>query len=304
MFNENWQLDQLVAVMGELYPVVLYVSFCKVYREDGTIFRDGYTDNIPFPFSVAMNEEIMSRRKQRALERFAPRIREQFGREPKIDEIRLAFRPDQAFFHSVFVDDVTGQTKAHILIETSPGNWQAHFILDKEVTIDVAADIQKFLIANSIGTSRPTADPASASPKQARRFPEGRFIHDTMLPKLNVDEILAKIKIVEHEKRQATSINCKIKHQSREEHWDDESLGQVYSRQLKRIYDNKKAKDKSYSAVDLAFVMYMVGHCELDVDFVKESLKKVSPNIERRHPQLDYYLRRTLEKALQYIENK
>ena len=307
MISATWQYDELISRLGTLYPEVIYVAFFKVYRPDGTLYRAGYTDDRSWPFLEAVNPELMFRCKKRALSRFAQTIREQVGRDPVEGEILLAFRPAQAFFHSVFVDDVTDKTKAHILIETSPGNWHAHFILDREVNIDIAAKIQRYMIQNCVGTSRPTADPAAASPKQARRFPERRFIHDAGLRPLNVDEILMGIKLDEEKKKQLIQQNRLVQLQcqrkSREENWDDEALEQVYARHSRRINDDKKAKDKSYSAVDLAFAMYMVGHCGLDVDFVSDALVKVSPNIECRHSRVEDYLRRTLEIAVKYSKD-
>lgn len=295
--HTNSQLSQLLSALKLLYPKVSFVIFYKIHLDDGKIIRNGYEDKNTWPFISALSNEILLAAKQNGFNRFAAEIREKVGRDPLDGEIRIAYRPVQGHFRSVFVDDVNELTRAHILIETSPNNWQAHFILDQEVTIDVAAVIQRYMIAHCTGTTRPTADPAAASPRQARRFPDGRFIHDALLPLVDVNDILKKIET----SQQVCPTYAPKGHKSREEHWDDVALEQAYLRHISKIYDNPKAKDKSYSAVDISFAMYLMGYCQLDEEFVKEALRRVSQGIDARHANVDDYLDRTIRKALSYL---
>lgn len=303
----NIALRQLIAVMDALYPDIAIVEFYKILAEDGSVLaRNGYSD----PkrgyscIKAAMLPEIMASNHKRAFDRFAPEIRGKFGRDPEPGEIRLAFRPMNGMFQSIFVDDVPQQTRAHILIETSPDNWQGHFLLDQEVTVDVAAEIQKYMIGTCTGSARLTADPGAASPRQARRFPEGRFIRDIVLSPLDVSGLLEKIEAARPAKVSATPISVVSDSADREAHWDDIALDSLWRRHLGKIFEDKKQRDKSASAVDMAFCLYLLGHCRLSAEFVSGALERVSPNIDERHPKLDYYLDKTINNALDFINKK
>ena len=189
-------------------------------------------------------------------------------------------------------------------VETSPDNWQGHFLLDQEVTVDVAAEIQKYMIGTCTGSTRLTADPGATSPRQARRFPEGRFIRDVVLPPLDVCDLLEKIEAARPAKVSAKPISVKSDSTDREAHWDDIALDSVWRRHFGAILENKKQRDKSASAVDMAFCLHLLGHCRLSVEFVSGALERVSPNIGERHPKLDYYLDKTINNALDIINKK
>jgi hypothetical protein len=304
--NVDLQRRALIAKMDELYPEIVIVEFFKILAEDGKVLaRNGFSEPSHYTdFKVAMLPDIMANAHKRAYVRFAPEIRAKFGREPMPGEIRLAFRPMNGLFRSVFLDDITIKTQAHILIETSRDNWQGHFILGREVTVDVAATLQKHLIGSCAGSSRPTADPGAASPRQARRFPEGRSVYNTLLPPLDVDDLLEKIKASQPERTLNMATNSSSDSADREAHWDDVALDSVWRRQAGNIFDDKKQRDKSYSAVDMAFANYLLGHCQLRDEFVRDALERVSPNIDSRHPKLDDYLDRTISKARLFINKK
>jgi hypothetical protein len=82
----------------------------------------------------------------------------------------------------IFVDDVARSEPAHILIETAPGTYQAHYLLSRVVSRAEAAVIHKQLVE---------AKGEISVPEELRRFPEGRFMHDTWRELLDVDLMLS-----------------------------------------------------------------------------------------------------------------
>lgn len=217
---------------------------------------------------------------------YAPVIRRELGREPLPGEIRVAFRPVLDTYTVVFVDDVIRDTPANFLIETSPENWQGHFILSRPVNHQDAAKIQKHLILFCTGTSREHGDPGAASPKQARRFPEGRFLHDTWREPLDVDKILHMLSVTTPPK---APVCRKAPIQSNAGNWTQAALEDLYAR--------FNTKNCTLSEVDMSFGLYLMSK-GLDEEFVSEAIENVSPNVHVRHPSIDGYLSGIIEKAL------
>lgn len=265
--------------MGRLYPMVQIVLMYKIKQPDGTVLRGGKTvDRNIYPFLQLANLYSLKSQRDEAAREFEAVVMQKIGRPPRLDELRVAFRPMMETFRSVFVDDVTPAAKANILIETSADNWQAHYYLSREVTRQEAALIQRHQIL-SVG-----GDPAAGSPVQARRFPEGRFMFNPNRPALDIDTILAEVSAVVPGIK---PLVCGAV--SDEENWTPEALEQLYIRLQNGRTD--------LSSCDMSFCVYLASK-GLDDVFIEEALRITSPDIERRHPALYDYLSRTIQKAL------
>lgn len=79
--------------------------------------------------------------------------------------LNVSFRHDRDSLQVAFVDDVTADCPAHCLVETSPGNFQAHFLLHREWDLDAITNIQKQLCKQYDG------DRAATSADKYRRHP-------------------------------------------------------------------------------------------------------------------------------------
>lgn len=284
--------QQLLDVMNSHYETVQIIYFFKILMPDGSKFRDGFASKDIWHFDTASSSTGMMVHHFKAEEKFTPAIRKALGRDPLPGEIRVAFRPLLDAFSVVFVDDVIRDTPANFLIETSPENWQAHFILSRSVHYQDAAKIQKYLIMKCTGTSRVHGDVGAASPVQPRRFPEGRFIHDTWKEALDVDSILTVLPVAKNYQQPSKVRTRAIPNQSHEGNWTDEALEQCYS----RFHE----KNGDLSSVDMSFAIYLFSK-GLSEEFVYDAIEKVSPNVLVRHPHIEDYLLRTIGKALQAI---
>lgn len=89
------------------------------------------------------------------------------GRPIAAQDVRVAFRPLAPQLSILFVDDVKEDFPASFLIETSPGNFQAHIILDQPHTAAELLEMQQYL-----SKTRET-DKGSVASHQARRLPTG-----------------------------------------------------------------------------------------------------------------------------------
>ena len=284
--------QQLLDVMNIHYPKVQIIYFFKALMPDGSILRHGFDTKVKWDFETATTSTGMMVHHSKAREMFAPTIRKALGRDPLPGEIRVAFRPLLDTFTVVFVDDVIRDTPANFLIETSPENWQAHFILSRSVNYQDAAKIQKYLIKQCAGSSREHGDIGAASPVQPRRFPEGRFIHDTWKETLDADAILNVLPEVKKNQPPSKVVTRLIPNQSHVGNWTEEALEQVYS----RFHE----KNSDLSSVDMSFAVYLLSK-GLSEEFVSDAIEKVSPNVNARHPHIEDYLFRTIGKALQAL---
>lgn len=278
--------QDLLMVMESLYPRVQIIYYLKAIMSDGSLLRKGYDTRQVWDFENAASSTGINVHHWKAEEMFAPAIRNSVGRDPLPGEIRVAFRPVLDIFGAVFVDDVIRDTPANILVETSPENWQGHFILSRPVNHQDAAKIQKHLILSCTGTSREHGDPGAASPKQARRFPEGRFLHDTWREPLDVDKILNMLSVMIPPK---APVIRKAPIQSNAGNWTQTALEDLYAR-FNAINDN-------LSEVDMSFGLYLLSK-GLDEEFVSEAIENVSPNVHVRHPCIDGYLLGIIKKSL------
>jgi hypothetical protein len=278
--------QDLLKVMESLYPRVQIVYYLKATLPDGSKLRRGYDTKQVWGFEMATTSTGLAVHHWKAEEMFASVIRNTLNREPLPGEIRVAFRPVLDTYGAVFVDDIIRDTPANILIETSPENWQGHFILSRPVSHQDATKIQKHVIMSCTGTSREHGDPGAASPKQARRFPEGRFLYDDWREPLDVDNVLSLLSVTTPPKAPVCR-NAPI--QNNAGNWTQAALEDLYAR--------FNTENSNLSEVDMSFALYLLSK-GMDKEFVGEAIENVSPNVHVRHPSIDGYLLGIIEKSL------
>lgn len=86
--------------------------------------------------------------------------------------VRIALTPERTSLQMVFIDDILGDevdvmetVPGHLFVETSPGRWQVHFILEKPYSVAEAQSIQSQL------RQQYGADPGASAGLQPRRHP-------------------------------------------------------------------------------------------------------------------------------------
>ena len=184
--------QQLLETLQEVYPKVQLVHIVKATREDGSILERQFDSHEVWNFDMAVTDfgiQVHHWIAERCCEAF---VIKELGRAAAPGEIQVAFRPSCEFGDTckvIFVDDVSRSEPAHILIETAPNTFQAHYLLSRAVTSAEALVIQKRLAASNVTNS------ASSATEQLRRFPEGRFVHDTWRDLLDVEQMLARDEI-------------------------------------------------------------------------------------------------------------
>lgn len=139
---------RVIQELARLYPQVRPLPFYKVFSPSGELLdRDGCALSYTVRFSDFLEFGDSYRKRFLAICQkpdMAERIRHATGRDLVLSDVRLAFKPTGTKLQVAFVDDVK-QIDAHLLIETSPNNWQAHFILSRECTFDEVLEVQRWL---------------------------------------------------------------------------------------------------------------------------------------------------------------
>jgi len=89
------------------------------------------------------------------------------GRDLQLADLRPSFCPADDMLQAVMLDDVEDNCGAHVLVETSPGNWQGHFLLSRPASKKEATCVIRML------RSYHDSDPGAAKVRQGRRFITG-----------------------------------------------------------------------------------------------------------------------------------
>lgn len=164
----------------------------KALCMDGTVLEHSLDTAEIWEFEMAVTEFGMQVHHWKANRYYDLCVQESLGRNVQPGEIQVAFRPTTEMSGAVFFDDVASSNPGHILIETSPNNFQAHYLLSRNATESEVAAIRKHLILDGVGFDRVQGAMTLMAPVQARRFPEGRFVHDVWKEPLDVDLILGE----------------------------------------------------------------------------------------------------------------
>lgn len=268
---------EALKVLADMYPMVYPVLRYNVdgledgvtYSRRAVSFMEPYNDGPELKF--------------KAMEYFWKRKPETRGKVFLAD-ITLSFSPATPLLSAVFLDDVLVTTPAHILIETSPGNWHAHIRLSREVSDDVALSIQKHLAHETPGTNAPTADFGALGARHGRRYPTEGLRYSTMsqLPLFDVDDFLQS-----HPVEQPKPVHAVPRVSRKKLPLPKEALRDIWNRYLGYAVKETGRPDMSFA--DLDMIKYLLERGWSDAE-VMAAVKRVSSDIVARHPQTDHYL--------------
>ena len=149
-----------------LYHKVKFFIGFKVRDENGKATNLG----LRLPMEWTIQSAYTNLEKQ--YEYTFPKIQEQFGtvfeslsgRALQLSDLRASFCPADEKLFAVYLDDVDDCVPAHLLVETSPGSWHAHFRTSRPCTEDEAMAVIRMLRDWYGG------DPGAAKARQGRRF--------------------------------------------------------------------------------------------------------------------------------------
>jgi hypothetical protein len=150
---------------ANLYRNIRFYLGFKVVTVDGTAINRGLT----LPLVWNMREACKHFEDQRRY--VLPEIHAQFGqqfesvagRTLQLPDLRISFCPADSALQAVYLDDV-GESIGHVNVETSPGNFQAHFRLSRpcdEVEASAAIRMLRYCYGGDSG---------AAKARQGRRF--------------------------------------------------------------------------------------------------------------------------------------
>lgn len=272
----------LFKFMATMYPQVIPVAFFKLIDINGEVFRTGYDFRSIEAFQDLVDNE------QEWRQRFLDMCHRQWGdqailrigRPLSLDDIRIAFRPNCETYLMAFVDDVEPMAKAHLLVETSPGNWQAHFVLSRPCTSDEVLMVHRYLSQLYNG------DQGAHAADQARRLPRPPLRTTVQQPAmLDVDQILQQTK------PPATRLPKKSKQFMA---FSQQTFHEMWSRKLKQAHG-----DKSRADFKMAIYLLSKGY---SVEEICDVLNIVSSDLEQRKGRWSNdYLLRTVIKAQQLL---
>jgi len=271
--------------LGNVYPHVSPLAFYKVVDMNGAIFRDGFDFRMIENFQSFASQEEMWRQNflaMRQTQLWADQIISRLGRPLCLDDIRLAFRPSGQPYAAAFVDDVKQLDEAHLLVETSQENWQAHFRLSRSCTAQEVLLIHRYL------SKRYHGDTGAHAADQARRLP--RLPLRTILQDrvdLSVDEIL---------KHSPKSVVAKTRVNKQPLSLDHQILHDIWARKLDHAQGDK-------SSADFKMAIYLLGKGS-SFEETCEVLTLVSAELFARKGQwCDDYIARTVLKADQLLNS-
>lgn len=164
--------------LGWLYICLRFHFGCKLKLPNGELLRRGVTTkkSMYTALAVPLLEQQRLYGCRLLNKMYGNEIFAATGRLLQLPEVRMSFQPEFQYWqesilvhgmNGVFLDDVREDISpaAHLMIETSPGNWQAHFrITDELCNDDEIKCIQKYL------RHRYNADEGAVSAKHPRRF--------------------------------------------------------------------------------------------------------------------------------------
>lgn len=273
------------------YPRVEFVPCFKVvYAPDAAPFRSGVRFGVDYDmFELLDNFEGFQKKGLAWLSRYHDEFKRLTGREMVPEDIRVAFAPVCSSFVVTFVDDVSEDSPAHCLVETSAGNFQAHVLLDRPVSSDDDMnDLMRALCADY------GADVGAKKPRQARRvpIPGMRTFINMDLPKLNVDTLIQRGRDMRAQKEAADAAIRASRVQRVLDSAPPSSEYRLDATFLNDLWNNKyrKLRVLDRSTADLYFTQYLVSR-GYTLDEVYEALLIASPEIRvRKAGHLEHYI--------------
>ena len=154
-------------LLTHLYGNVKFSVGFKVKDIDGTVLQRAYTA-LPMVWDTAKAGEQINKTRTYAYQKLKELHGDKFsrlmGRELLPSDLSVGFAPADELLSSVYIDDVNGSVPGHLMIETSPDNYHAHFKLDRPCTeVEAAACLRA--LKDWYG-----GDPGAMKPRQVRRF--------------------------------------------------------------------------------------------------------------------------------------
>jgi hypothetical protein len=150
-----------------LYSSVKFYVGVKITGTDGTVLLNGGTA-LPRVWTMRAACDAIEMQRLYAFPRLRGIYGERFtaltGREMQPSDLRVSFYPQGRELAAIYLDDVDDTTPAHFLVETSPGNWQAHFRLSRSCNEEEARAVIRALRDWYGG------DAGAAKARQGRRF--------------------------------------------------------------------------------------------------------------------------------------
>ena len=171
--------------LAYLYRNVRFYLGFKVVTVDGTAINRGVT--LPLVWNMRKACEQFDKQRRYALSEIHAGFGQLFesvaGRPLQLSDLRISFCPADSALQAVYLDDVE-ESIGHVNVETSPGNFQAHFRLSRPCDeLEASAVIRMLRYCHG-------GDPGAAKARQGRRFitPGLRYEFDWHEDDVNVED--------------------------------------------------------------------------------------------------------------------
>jgi len=201
---------------------------------------------------------------------------------------------------AIFLDDVP-QPEAlpdgTVIVQTSPGKYQAHIPLPQPMPIEEAGKIQRALVYYF------GSDAASKDILHLRRltgFPNKKYLQqpivallDIVRSDISVNDILQKVKIEETQYKKHVEFEFRQAQQVKP--WVYKEAQEILANEGKKLWDSFFDGDES--AADFSFCLSLLrrGYAPQAVAY---ALLEISPDLHLRKPNhVDDYIQRTVERA-------
>ena len=237
--------------LERLYKKVRFYIGIKAVSPDGkTVVNSGITYRkviLDFQKAAQLLEEQCRFAFSEILKNDGVRFKEITGRDLQLSDLRPSFCPADEMLQAVMLDDVEDNCGAHVLVETSPGNWQGHFNLSRPASKKEAACVIRML------RSYHDSDPGAAKVRQGRRFIIGnmRSVVDWSEDAADVDHAV-KCYSVEDEDEPVLEDEYPVLTESQKYLYR-----QVWERRLKSSYSYRYPRGNK-SAADFGLAMYVL----------------------------------------------
>ena len=237
--------------LARLYQKVRFYIGIKAVSPDGKmVVNSGITYSkvvLDFQKAAQILEEQCRYAYTAILKKDGVCFKEITGRDLQLADLRPSFCPADDMLQAVMLDDIADNCGAHVLVETSPGNWQGHFKLSRLASQEEAACVIRML------RSYHDSDPGAAKVRQGRRFIIGnmRSVVDWSEDAADVDHAV-KCYSIEDEDELVLEDEYPILTESQKNLYR-----QVWERRLKNSYSYLYPRGNK-SAADYGLAMYVL----------------------------------------------
>jgi len=200
---------------------------------------------------------------------------------------------------AVFLDDVPEEALDHlpsgtVIVQTSPGKYQAHIPLPQPMPIEEAGKIQRALVYYF------GSDAASKDILHLRRltgFPNKKYLQqpivallDIVCSDISVNDILQKVKIEEEQYKKHVEFEFR-----QVKPWVYKEAQEILANEGKKLWDSFFDGDES--AADFSFCLSLIRR-GYNPQSVALALMQVSPDLGvRKKKHVEDYIQRTVERA-------